>query len=123
MFSLAASGQARPGVLSVPADFNASLWGVQRNDGGLNLLLINKDRSRALQATVNTGAGAAVPTSFDPLWLTGTSMDAPTGQQLGGYTVAADGSWQAQAMAPVTGTGGSVSVTLPPATAVLLRST
>lgn len=123
MFSLAASGQARPGVLSVPADFNASLWGVQRNDGGLNLLLINKDRSRALQATVNTGAGAAVATSFDPLWLTGTSMDAPTGQQLGGYTVAADGSWQAQAMAPVTGTGGSVSVTLPPATAVLLRST
>lgn len=122
MFSLAAAGMARAGVLNLASDFNASLWGVQRSDGGINLLVLNKDRNRALQATVSTGLGASAPASFDPLWLTGTSMDAPTGQMLGGSTVAPDGSWQAQAMAAVPTRDGSVSVLLPPATAVLLRS-
>jgi hypothetical protein len=119
MFARAAQGVPMEGVLVRSAIINVSAWGVQRDDGGRNAVLINKDDSRSVQMNVTTGIAA---NRFEPLWLRGTSLSASSGQTLGGIPIGNDGSWAPPSQAPLTASDGVVTLTLPPASAVLLRS-
>jgi hypothetical protein len=106
-------------VLVRSAIINVSAWAVQRDDGGRNLVLINKDGSRTVGMNVTTGIDTD---RFVPLWLRGTSLPASSGQTLGGVPIGKDGSWAPPAQEPLVASGGELNVTLPPASAVLLRS-
>lgn len=119
LFSKAADGMPLEGVEDNDPRINLTAWGVARDDGGLNVVLLNKDERRAADVTVTTGIAAR---SFEPLWLTGTALDARTGQTIGGAPIAIDGSWQPQASAALTASEGRIVVRMPPASAVLLRS-
>ena len=119
MFAQAAQGLPMEGTVDADAVINVSAWGVGRDDGGLNAILINKDGSRSVSMGLATGTAA---TRFDPLWLNGTALPATTGHTLGGVTVGADGSWAPQPQEPMIASDGRLDVLLPPASAVLLRS-
>lgn len=119
MFAQAAQGLPMEGTVDADAVINVSAWGVGRDDGGLNAILINKDGSRSVSMDLATGTTA---TRFDPLWLNGTALPATTGHTLGGVTVGADGSWAPQPQEPMIASDGRLDVLLPPASAVLLRS-
>lgn len=106
-------------VLTPRSAANVSAWGVKRPDGGLNAILLNKDPTRTVAMNVITGVSA---TSFTPLWLRGTSLSASSGHTLGGSPITRDGNWSPQAEAALTATGGQLAVSLPPASALLLRS-
>ena len=119
MFAQAAQGVAMESVLVRSAVINVSAWAVQRDDGGRNMVLINKDGSRSAEMSVTTGIDAD---RFAPLWLRGRSLSASSGQTLGGVPIGKDGSWAPPAQEPLVASGGLLKVTLPPASAVLLRS-
>ena len=98
---------------------DSSAWAVERFDGGFNALLTNKDDLRNISMNVAMGNTA---TAFDPLWLRGRYLAASTGQTLGGVSITADGNWTPELQAPMSPSGGVLTVVLPPASAVLLRS-
>jgi hypothetical protein len=119
MFARAGPGSPLVGTVTTPEKINSSAWAVERPDGGFNALLINKDDLRNISMNVSTGNAA---TAFDPLWLRGRYLSASTGQTLGGVGIASDGSWTPEPQAPLTASSGLLTVVLPPASALLLRS-
>ena len=119
MFAQAAQGIPMSGVVVPSAPINFSAWGVQRDDGGLNAILINKDAERSISVDIATNIAAS---RFDPLWLRGTALSASTGQTLGGVAIGNDASWTPQPQEPLIASDGALIVQLPPASAVLLRS-
>jgi hypothetical protein len=121
MFAQAAQGISMESVVVlVPsAAINVSAWGVQRDDGGLNAILINKDANRSISVELTTNISAS---RFDPLWLRGTDLSASSGQTLGGVAIGSDASWTPLPQEPLNASNGSLIVQLPPASAVLLRS-
>lgn len=119
MFAQAAEGLALEGTVDADAAINLSVWGVARDDQGLNAALINKDGTRSVSIELATGTTA---TRFDPLWLRGTALEATGGHTLGGVTIGSDGSWDPQPQEPMIASEGRIEVLVPPASAVLLRS-
>jgi len=119
MFAQAAQGLPLQGTIATDANINVSAWGIQREDGGFNAVLINKDDRRSVGMNLNTGSGAA---HFEPLWLKGTGLAATDGQTLGSVTIGTDGSWVPQAQPQLTASAGQFNAVLPPASAVLVRS-
>lgn len=119
MFAQAARGLPLQSMVATDATINVSAWGVQRDDGGLNAILINKDDSRSVGMNLATGIAAD---RFEPLWLRGAALSATSGQTLGGVTIGNNGSWAPQPQPPLTGDAGRLNVLLPPTAAVLVRS-
>ncbi len=119
MFAQAAHGVPLDAVVGSPSAINLTAWGVTRDDGGFNAILINKDDSRRVGMNVTTGVAAE---RFDPLWLRGPELSALSGQTLGGVAIGSDGRWTPQPQAPLIASGGRLDVVLPPASAILLRS-
>lgn len=119
MFARAAPGLPLAGELAADAEITLSAWGVQRDDGGLDALLINKDDRRSVGMRLSTGIDAL---RYEALWLQGQGLTATSGQTLGGAHIEIDGSWEPRARPLVPASGGQLEIVLPPATAVLLRS-
>jgi hypothetical protein len=119
MFAQAALGLPLKGVVATDATINVSAWAIQRDDGGFNAVLLNKDRRRSVGMNLNTGSNAE---RFESLWLRGTALTATMGQTLGEQTIGTDGSWTPQQQPQLTARGGQFNVLLPPASAVLVRS-
>jgi hypothetical protein len=119
MFSLAAQGMPMVSEIAPDIDINVSAWGVQRDDGGFNAILTNKDKRRSVSMTLSVSTAA---TNFDTLWLRAPSLLSSTGQTLDGIVVDREGNWVPPTDPPLTATAGQVSVILPPGSAVLLRS-
>jgi hypothetical protein len=119
MFSQAAQGLPLEGTVNADATINLSVWGVARNDHGLNAVLINKDGTRSVRVELASDYPA---TRFEPLWLRGMGLSATSGHTLGGVAIDASGSWLPQAQEPMIASEGRVVVVLPPASALLLRS-
>jgi hypothetical protein len=121
MFAEAEQGVPVAGVIEPTPDINLSAWGVQRPDGGLNVILVNKDEGRGASMTLNTGPFTTA-IGFDPLWLYGPARSATAGQTLGASVIGADGSWTPITEAPAIANLGLFNVVVPAASAVLLRS-
>jgi hypothetical protein len=119
MFAHGAEGLALQSAVNADAAIDISAWGVQRNDGGLNAFLSNKDAQRSVMVKLNTGIAA---NRFQLLWLRGAGLQATSGQSLGGAIIGADGSWAPEEVPPITARGGQLDILLPPAAAVLVRS-
>jgi hypothetical protein len=88
-------------------------------DGALRVVLVNPSAS-AVDITVRlsrSGGRASVQ------WLTGPSLAATSEVTLGGSPVAADGTWQPHADAPIAESGDGLHVRVPEAAAALLTVT
>lgn len=120
MFALGAQGKAFGTKLTLTPTTNVTAYGVIRADGGLNVMLLNKEPVSAVQAQV-TGLSLQL-NAFAPVWLKGQGLTRTSGQTLNDAPITANGSWTPAPAPPVPITGGVASLTLPPASAVLLRS-
>ncbi|HEY2427684.1 MAG TPA: hypothetical protein VGI06_02050 [Acidimicrobiales bacterium] len=83
-------------------------------DGSVRVVLDSLGAARSARVTISTGTRLAAGTVVR---LTGPSLGATTGVELGGRPVAADGTWAPGAATPVRGASGRLSVDLPPASA------
>jgi hypothetical protein len=119
MFSRAGPGRPLPASVATRDTANLRAWGVVRDDGGFNALLINKDERAGVMVTAKTPAGAE---QFDPLWLRAPSLLSTSGQTLGGVGIGQDGSWTPEPLPPLVSRDGRLEVRMPPTSAVLLRS-
>jgi hypothetical protein len=119
MFTLAAQGMPMASELEPDININVSAWGVQRDDGGFNAILINKNERRSVEMNLAVDPSR---TNFDTLWLRGPSLPASSGQTLDGIVIDKEGNWIPPADPPLTAANGQLNVVLPPASAVLLRS-
>jgi hypothetical protein len=119
LFSQAANGTTLPATVTVDGNTNFTAYGVARSDGGTNVVLVNKDPVNAIRTTINL---ATTATSATSLLLTGPTLNSTSGMTLGGVTINADGSWQPAPAAPVALNNGQIVVTVPPISAILLRT-
>ncbi len=119
LFALSAQGTSVPCVIDGPVRARFSAYGVLRDDGGVNVLMINKEVATTVNAELQLGQAASV---LEPFWLTGPDLAATSGQALNAATVAADGTWTPKDPATVPVRAETAVIRLPPARAVLLRS-
>ena len=119
MFALATPGQVVQTRVDLPDQPSSPLraHAVLAADGTTRIVLIDTDRTLALDVTVELGRLA---TSAQAIYLRGPSLDATAGVTLGGVSIAVDGSATPLATSlPVS--GSTVVVDLSPASAVLLE--
>ena len=119
MFAQAAQGLPLEGSVDADAAINISIWGVARDDNGINAVLINKDAARSVRVELAIDNTA---TRFDPLWLRGVGLAATSGHTLGGAAIDGNGTWVPQSQEPMIASEGRIVALLPPASALLLRS-
>ncbi len=120
LFAKAAQGRAVPTAIALDRNINFTAYGVMRNDGGVNFVLINKDQTTTVTANLNLGIQAE---GLQALTLTGPSLLSTSGQLLNGAPINADGSWIAAPgqTYPVSNVG-IATLNIPPISAILLRS-
>ena len=120
LFNLVGAGQLLATTATASGDSYFTAYALQRADGTLMVVLDNKDGTNAVDATVHVGATV---TSASAIYLMSTpaSLTAQTGITLAGAGIGKDGSWKYTAPYAMAMSGTSVSVPVPPASAVLVR--
>jgi hypothetical protein len=111
-----APGPMYPVAISGPA--LATAYAIAGNDGATYLAIINKDASTTCSASIALGANVG---SAHVITLTGPALTSLTGTELGGATVALDGTWAANAVQEIAVNASTMSYSVPPATAALLK--
>jgi len=119
LFALGAQGTSVRGIVEGPAHLRFSAYGVLRDDGGVNIMLINKEADTAVNAQLSLGQSAS---TLEPFWLTGPELAATGGQTLNDATISARGTWSPRAQTAVTVSSQTAQIHMPPASALLLRS-
>ena len=114
-FRHAAQGRLVP--LDVTTRINATAHAALADDSTLRVTVINKDGTRPVEARITPGwrytrAGA--------LRLTAPALEATSGVTFAGAAVAGDGRWAPKEIEPVLRQGSTFSISLPPATAVVV---
>jgi hypothetical protein len=117
LFDLAAHGQVLPTTVS-GGGAAVSAHAVADDDGSTVVILINKDETHAVVASVDFGAPRSSATQ---LTLTAPTLASTSGVLLGGAAIGTDGSW-APTMPPVAVAGRVASVAVPPGSAVSIRA-
>jgi len=97
-----------------------SAYAIAATNGTTYVVIVNKDATNTAVATIGLGAPA---TRAQPLALTGTGLSATSGTTLGGTAVASTGAWSPLATPPIVFSGTSLTVNVPPASALLLAIT
>ncbi|CCE07997.1 putative lipoprotein [Bradyrhizobium sp. STM 3843] len=108
-----------PATVDGPAGLRFSAYGVLRDDGGVNVLMINKQAETAVDAELLLGQTTS---TLEPVWLRGADLAATSGHKLNDAPVSAQGTWTPMAKAAVPVAAQTARIHMPPASAVLLRS-
>jgi hypothetical protein len=106
-------------VVRSPRATNIQAAALLAPDGRLDFVLVDDEPAGGRTATVRLNVGAGY-TGASTLALTGQSLAALSGTQLGGHEVAADGSWQPGRLPWTHSSDGVVTVRLAPASGALL---
>ena len=117
MFSMAGRGNAVPATVSLGSPVNFTAYGVRRFDGGINVVLINKETDCSIQVTINLAAKATA----ESLVLTGPALDSTSGYTIGGAVINPDGTWTGGFQPIPTTANGKLTLIVPPISAVLLK--
>jgi hypothetical protein len=102
---------------SIPAP-NFTAYGVRREDGGFNVVLINNDTRISVEATIDLGGEAK---ACEAIILTGPSLESTEGYTLGGAEIKPDGTWAGLFKSMELSPKGILTVTVPPISAIMLR--
>jgi uncharacterized protein (TIGR03437 family) len=116
LFRAAARGRVVPVTVSTTS-VNLTAYGALDDDGTLRVTVINKDMTQ--DAAVSLAPGAGYTTAL-AMRLTAPAVDSTTSVTLGGASVQADGSWLPAGLATLSSNGGTFSITVPAASALLL---
>jgi hypothetical protein len=122
LFYLAGQGQVLDTTVT-SGDANLNAYTIDyKADGSKSVVLVNKNGSTGVQATINLGSAV---TSASAIYLQGTpagSLNAPSNAvTLAGAAVSPAGVWNRGAPFTQSTSGNTVSVFVPPATAALVR--
>jgi len=113
------SGQGTMFETTVSASgLDVSAYAVERPDGGVNLVAVNKDTTQNLKLTIDCGQAAH---SADLIVMTGPSLEATSGVAIQGAMVAQSGGFAPAAPHTVTASDGTISCYLAPLSAALIQ--
>jgi len=115
LFHQAARGHIAPVECQTTA--NLSVHAILGDDHKLRVVLINKDLTNSVVASIATGLQSK---KAEVIWLTAPSVTAKEGVTLAGSEVAEDGTWKPKPGTPVPWANGRFEVSLPAASAALL---
>jgi hypothetical protein len=88
-------------------------------DGTTNVILVNKDATTGVNATVDIGAAV---TEADATYLQAPSLDAMNGATFAGAEVSPAGIWNPSPPFALSTAGNSIQVLVPPASAVIVHA-
>ncbi len=118
MFALMGQGSLLTTSVSA-GSLNLTAYSVQPSGGGVNILLVNKDSTQNVQATIACGQGVKLATL---LQMTGPGLSATSGVTIQGASVNLDGSFTPGAPYAATQISGMmVTCYIPALSAVLLQ--
>ena len=95
-----------------------SAFTIAQADGSINVVLLNKDATSGIQASVDVGAPV---TSAATIYLQAGPLSATSGFTFGGAGVSATGAWNRKPAYAVPSSGTTVTVAVPPASAALVH--
>ena len=100
-------------------NLNFTAYSITPADGSTNIVLVNKDATSGVNASVDVGTAV---TSASAVFLQAPSLDAKTGVTFAGAAVSAAGEWNPSPPYTLASKGTVVTVVVPPASAVLVRA-
>jgi hypothetical protein len=101
------------------ANLNFTAYSVSLADGSTNIVLVNKDATNGVNASVDTGLPVSAATGT---FLFAPSLGAKTGITFAGSEISAAGAWTAKAPYTLTTSGRLVNLVVPPASAVVVHA-
>lgn len=119
LFSLAANGAAVPVTVTLGSPVNFTAYGVRRDDGGINTVLINKETNSSVQVSLDLGKEA---TGCESIQLTGPSLDSTNGYTLGGEEITPEGTWAGRFRPVDSSINGKLTINVPPISAILVKT-
>jgi len=121
MFSMAVNGTVLSTQTTTAAAINFTSHAVAQKDGSTMVLLNNKDATKSTYVTVSLGknAGTAELTT-----LSGTNLNSATGFTLNGTVIASSGLMSAASVTKsvAVGSSGTVTIAVPPMTAIMVHA-
>jgi hypothetical protein len=100
-------------------NLNFTAYAVAPADGSTNVVLVNKDATNGVNASIDVGAAV---TSASAVFLQAPSLDAKTGVTFAGAGVTPAGAWNPNPAYTLASKGNVVSAVVPPGSAVLVRA-
>jgi hypothetical protein len=119
LFHQAGVGRTLPAQVKAAEGANVATHAVLGEDGGVRVVLINKEGGTAAEVSVTISSGSDGD-SARVMRLEAPSLSARSGVTLGGSGVAEDGGWTPGPLEPVKRSGGIWRLSLPAASAALL---
>ncbi len=120
LFSMAAQGSYVPTKISFQDPrTSVSAYGVARKDGGMNVVIVNKDKTSVADLTVALGVNAK---AVEIIRMEAPALNSVSGQTISGAPIGLDGSWKAAKTESRGVVQGSTTVGVNPFSAVLLRT-
>jgi hypothetical protein len=121
LFNLAGTGQTLP-TTATAGNLTFTAYSIALGDGSTSVVLINKDTTSGIRATVNIGATAAHASAIYLQGPSPASLTAMTGITVAGAGITAEGEWKREPPYALTTSGDTFSVLVPPASAALVRA-
>ncbi len=121
MFTLAGTGTLLETTATARGDagaLNFTAYAVARADGSIAVVLVNKEATSTIHATVDVGRAA---NSASAIYLEGPSLTALSGVTLAGAGITPAGAWAPGAPIALATSGQVVTVDVPAASAALVR--
>jgi hypothetical protein len=119
LFALAGQGPVYKTTVNVSGDLNVSAYAVAAAGGGTNIVVVSKDASNGIHATIDVGEPI---TSAGVTYLQGPALDATSGITLGAAAIDPSGGFSPSGPIPLTASGNSVTVDVPAASAALIQT-
>ena len=119
LFTLAGPGSLLQTQLSA-GGVEATAYAIRAANGGLNMIVVNKDALQSMTLTIETNQSIRTATQ---LTMTGPSLAAIAGVTIQGATVNSDGSFAPAIAETLTAAGTQTTCNIPPLSAVLISIT
>jgi hypothetical protein len=107
------------GTTATFGSLNVTAYTISQSDGSTNVVIVNKDQTNGLNASVDVGVAV---TSANALYLQGPSLTSTTGVTFAGAGVSAAGDWTPNPAYALATKGNVVTVVVPPISAVLVHT-
>jgi hypothetical protein len=120
LFALAGQGPLYKTTVTISGGLNVAAYAVGAPDGSTNVIVVSKDASQGVHATVDVGAAV---TTAGVTYLQGPSLDATDGVTLAATAIDPSGSFApTNGPVPLKTSGTTVTVDVPAASAALIHA-
>jgi hypothetical protein len=120
LFALAGQGPVHKTTVSVTNGLNVSAYAVGAADGSTNIVVVSKDASNGVHATIDVGTAIS---AAGVTYLQGPALDATSGLTIGGVGIDPSGSYSpSTGPIPLAVSGTTVTVDVPAASAALIHA-